>query len=60
MGVVQPLYEDNHLLIVNKLAGILVQGDHTGDKPLVDYCKDYLKEKYEKPGAVFFRRGASN
>tara|TARA_R110001592_G_scaffold16998_2_gene72100 strand:+ start:3544 stop:4269 length:726 start_codon:yes stop_codon:yes gene_type:complete len=51
--IVQPIYEDNHLLIVNKPAGILVQGDNTGDKPLVDYCKDYLKEKYNKPGAVF-------
>ena len=53
MNIVQPLYEDNHLLIVNKPSGILVQGDHTGDKPLVEYCKDYLKEKYNKPGAVF-------
>ncbi len=53
MDIVQPLYEDNHLLIVNKPAGILVQGDSTGDKPLVEYCKDYLKEKYNKPGAVF-------
>lgn len=51
--IVQPIYEDNHLLIVNKPAGVLVQGDNTGDKPLVDYCKDYLKEKYNKPGAVF-------
>jgi 23S rRNA pseudouridine1911/1915/1917 synthase len=47
------LYEDNHLLIVNKAAGILVQGDETGDKPLVELCKEYIKEKYEKPGAVF-------
>lgn len=53
MNIVQPIYEDNHLLIVNKPAGVLVQGDHTKDKPLVDYCKDYLKEKYNKPGAVF-------
>ncbi len=53
MSIVQPIYEDNHLLIVNKPAGILVQGDQTGDKPLVDYCKDYIKEKYNKPGAVF-------
>ncbi|MFT6055702.1 MAG: 23S rRNA pseudouridine1911/1915/1917 synthase [Roseivirga sp.] len=51
--IVQPIYEDNHLLIVNKPAGILVQGDSTGDKPLVDYCKEYIKEKYNKPGAVF-------
>lgn len=47
------LYEDNHLLIVNKTNGILVQGDETGDKPLVELCKDYIKEKYDKPGAVF-------
>jgi 23S rRNA pseudouridine1911/1915/1917 synthase len=47
------IYEDNHLLIVNKSAGILVQGDETGDKPLVEFCKDYVKEKYHKPGPVF-------
>jgi 23S rRNA pseudouridine1911/1915/1917 synthase len=47
------LYEDNHLLIVNKAAGVLVQGDQTGDIPLVEHCKAYLKEKYDKPGAVF-------
>src|SRR5690348_8002145 len=47
------LYEDNHLLIVNKSAGILVQGDSTGDIPLVELCKQYIKEKYQKPGAVF-------
>ena len=47
------IYEDNHLLIVNKEPGVLVQGDKTRDKPLVDLCKDYVKEKYNKPGAVF-------
>jgi len=47
------LYEDNHLLIVNKLSGELVQGDQTGDLPLVELLKDYLKEKYNKPGNVF-------
>ena len=47
------VYEDNHLLVVNKPAGVLVQGDATGDKPLVEYAKDYIKKKYEKPGAVF-------
>src|SRR5690606_36316070 len=47
------LHEDNHLLVVNKPAGILMQGDQTGDTPLVDLCKAYLKEKYSKPGAVF-------
>lgn len=47
------LFEDNHLLIVNKMPGELVQGDKTGDKPLVEICKDYLKKKYDKPGKVF-------
>ena len=47
------LFEDNHLLIVNKASGVLVQGDATGDTPLVELCKQYIKEKYQKPGAVF-------
>jgi 23S rRNA pseudouridine1911/1915/1917 synthase len=47
------LYEDNHLLVVNKSAGVLVQGDETGDTPLVELAKEYIKQKYEKPGAVF-------
>lgn len=47
------LYEDNHLLVINKPAGWLVQGDKTGDQTLTDWGKDYLKEKYAKPGAVF-------
>jgi 23S rRNA pseudouridine1911/1915/1917 synthase len=47
------LYEDNHLLAINKASGTLVQGDSTGDKPLVEICKDYIKEKYAKPGDVF-------
>lgn len=47
------LYEDNHLLIVNKTAGEIVQGDKTGDAPLVETLKVYLKEKYQKPGNVF-------
>ncbi|MBT1704671.1 RluA family pseudouridine synthase [Chryseosolibacter indicus] len=47
------IYEDNHLLVVNKASGILVQGDETGDTPLVELCKEYIKEKYKKPGAVF-------
>jgi 23S rRNA pseudouridine1911/1915/1917 synthase len=47
------IYEDNHLLVVNKAAGILVQGDATGDVPLVERCKKYIKDKYQKPGAVF-------
>jgi len=52
-SVINVLYEDNHLLIVNKPAGILVQGDSTGDQPLVEVGKAYIKEKYKKPGAVF-------
>ncbi|MGE0588069.1 MAG: RluA family pseudouridine synthase [Cyclobacteriaceae bacterium] len=51
--VINVLYEDNHLLIVNKPVGILVQGDSTGDLPLVEIAKQYVKEKYNKPGAVF-------
>lgn len=47
------LYEDNHLLIINKSSGVLVQGDATGDKPLVELGKEYIKEKYQKPGEVF-------
>lgn len=47
------IYEDNHLLAINKPAGWLVQGDRTGDATLTDWGKAYLKEKYAKPGAVF-------
>lgn len=47
------VYEDNHLIIVNKAAGEIVQGDKTGDTPLSDLIKNYLKEKYRKPGNVF-------
>lgn len=47
------LYEDNHLIIVNKASGEIVQGDKTGDKPLSDIVKEYLKVKYNKPGNVF-------
>ena len=47
------LYEDNHLLIVNKRPGDIVQGDKTGDIPLTDLLKSYLKTKYNKPGDVF-------
>jgi 23S rRNA pseudouridine1911/1915/1917 synthase len=47
------LYEDNHLVIVNKQAGEIVQGDKTGDTPLSDFVKDWLKEKYNKPGNVY-------
>lgn len=47
------LYEDNHLIAVNKAAGQLVQGDQTGDEPLPDQLKKYIKAKYQKPGNVF-------
>jgi 23S rRNA pseudouridine1911/1915/1917 synthase len=47
------IYEDNHLLALNKPAGYLVQGDQTGDPTLTDWGKNYLKERYAKPGAVF-------
>ena len=47
------VYEDNHIIVVNKQSGEIVQGDKTGDRPLSDIVKDYIKEKYEKPGAVF-------
>ncbi len=49
----QPLYEDNHIIIVSKESGEIVQGDKTGDKPLSETVKEYIKEKYNKPGNVF-------
>lgn len=49
----QVLYEDNHLIIVNKRPGDIVQGDKTGDTPLSDVVKAYLKQKYNKPGNVY-------
>ncbi|WCO00414.1 RluA family pseudouridine synthase [Psychroserpens ponticola] len=49
----QVIYEDNHIIIVNKRAGDIVQGDKTGDQPLSDVVKDYIKEKYNKPGNVY-------
>lgn len=47
------LYEDNHIIIVNKRSGDIVQGDKTGDKPLSEVVKEYLKDKYNKPGNVY-------
>lgn len=47
------IHEDNHLLVVNKPAGLLVQGDHSGDSTLTDEAKQYLREKYQKPGNVY-------
>jgi 23S rRNA pseudouridine1911/1915/1917 synthase len=57
MAVTHPsleiLYEDNHIIAVNKPSGALSQGDITGDDPLGESVKHYIKEKYNKPGAVF-------
>lgn len=50
---IQVLYEDNHLIVINKRVGDIVQGDKTGDEPLSEIVKQYIKEKYNKPGAVF-------
>ena len=47
------IYEDNHIIIVYKESGEIVQGDKTGDLPLCDIVKDYIKKKYNKPGEVF-------
>ena len=47
------IYEDNHIIVVNKAPGEIVQGDKTGDTPLSEIIKAYLKEKYNKPGNVF-------
>jgi len=49
----QVLFEDNHIIIINKRAGDIVQGDKTGDKPLSDVVKEYIKDKYNKPGNVY-------
>lgn len=49
----QVLFEDNHIVIVNKRAGDITQGDKTGDKPLSEVVKEYIKDKYNKPGDVF-------
>ena len=53
MSPLNILYEDNHLIAINKPSGILVQGDETGDEPLSEKVKSYIKEKYKKEGAVF-------
>jgi 23S rRNA pseudouridine1911/1915/1917 synthase len=49
----QVLYEDNHLIAVNKPAGMLVQGDASGDTSLMDLTREYIRNKYRKPGNVF-------
>ncbi len=53
MNEIEVLYEDNHIIAVNKKSSDIVQGDKTGDTPLSDFVKKYLKEKYNKPGEVF-------
>ena len=53
MNPLQILYEDNHIIAVNKRPSDIVQGDKTGDAPLSDFVKQYIKEKYNKPGDVF-------
>jgi 23S rRNA pseudouridine1911/1915/1917 synthase len=51
--VIAILYEDNHLIAINKPSGILVQGDSTGDMPMVEIVKDFIKKRDQKPGNVF-------
>ena len=51
--MIDVLYEDNHLIAINKKPGDIVQADKTGDKPLSEYIKEYIKKKYQKPGNVF-------
>ncbi|MBV6485069.1 MAG: Ribosomal large subunit pseudouridine synthase C [Flavobacteriales bacterium] len=53
IDLVEVLYEDNHIIAVNKKSSDIVQGDKTGDKPLNEIVKTFLKEKYQKPGEVF-------
>lgn len=53
MTNIKVIYEDNHVIVVNKPAGLLTQGDKTGDENLLDQVKNYLKETYQKPGNVF-------
>jgi len=51
--MLEVLYKDNHLIAINKKSGDIVQGDKTGDTPLSDFVKAYIKKKYNKPGEVF-------
>lgn len=51
--MLEVLYEDNHIIAVNKKPSDIVQGDKTGDRPLGDFVKDYIKKKYNKSGNVF-------
>jgi len=52
-NVMKVVYEDNHIIIVSKMSGEIVQGDKTGDVPLSETVKQYIKDKYQKPGAIF-------
>ena len=51
--MLEVLYEDNHLIAINKRSGDIIQSDKTGDLPLSDFVKTYIKKKYNKPGKVF-------
>ena len=51
--MLEVLYEDNHLVAINKKSGDIVQGDKTGDPPISDFVKEYIKKKFNKPGEVF-------
>lgn len=53
LSQISVIYEDNHLIVINKLPGQIVQGDKTGDLSLVDLVKNYIKKKYDKPGEVY-------
>ncbi|MCX6760228.1 MAG: RNA pseudouridine synthase [Candidatus Nealsonbacteria bacterium] len=53
MSSIKVIYEDNHIIAVVKLSGVLTQGDSSGEKSLMDMVKDYLKDKYKKPGNIF-------
>ncbi len=53
LSKLQIIYEDNHLIAINKPAGTLVQGDETGDKPLSDFVKQYIRLRYNKPGEAY-------
>ncbi|MGM0745797.1 MAG: pseudouridine synthase, partial [Bacteroidota bacterium] len=50
---IEIIFEDNHLLVVNKPEGLLSQEDHTGDPDILTLCRKYIKKEYKKPGNVF-------
>ncbi|HPJ36269.1 MAG TPA: RNA pseudouridine synthase, partial [Spirochaetota bacterium] len=53
METLKILYEDNHIIVVDKPAGILTQGDYSGDESLLEMIKEYIRTKYNKPGEAF-------